>query len=513
MRFRAYSLAAFAASSLSFACSDPAPTFPPIVINVFQGNGGSGFGGQSSGTGNRPSGNAGTSGSSSNAGTGNNGPGGLFAHCDEFSSAEDPPVQTACDLTALEDGGSIEGDIKSDRTLESGKFYTLKGSVRVFPGKKLTIEPCVEVRGEDPEAVLLIMASELGDPQRSCKYADGDITPAGQLIAVGEPMAPIVFTSAKPRGQRASGDWGGLLLLGNARNDLAILREGARYGVPIEGLVSSECHGHYTDEFNDESSGSLEYVRVEYASRKVSENSETNALTFGSVGSGTKVSHVMVKSSADDCFEWFGGSANADHLIALNCEDDGFDADNGFSGKLQFLFSRQWPNTNEVDSRGMEIDTGNGPKAVKTTVAVSNFTVCGGGPTDSMSSRQGLVFRTESTPSLMNGMITGFAGEGIALYQPTSPTLTHSRIFGQKVLAADQGTVNFFTQGEGNSLEDPDRFCDCWAEAPIPVAATSLPGGAPTGFADEAANYVGAFKDATPSSNWMKGAWVDWSSN
>jgi hypothetical protein len=512
MRFRAYSLAAFAAPLFALACSDPAPTFPPIVINVFQGNGGVGAGGQNTGTGNKPSNNGGSAGSN-NGGSGNTGSDDLFAHCSEFLNAPEPAVETACDMNELEDGGPLEGDIKADRKLDSGHFYTLKGSVRVFPGKKLTIEPCVEVRGEDPEAVLLVMASELGDPQRSCKYDEGEITAPGQLIAVGEPMAPIVFTSAKPRGQRSSGDWGGLLLLGNARNDLAILREGARYGVPIEGLVSSECHGYYTDEHNDESSGSLEYVRVEYASRKVSENSETNALTFGSVGAGTKISHVMVANSADDCYEWFGGAVNADHLIALNCEDDSFDADNGFSGKLQFLFGRQWPTTNEVDSRGMEIDTGNGPKAAKTTVGISNFTVCGGGPTDVMSSRQGLVFRTESTPTLLNGFVTGFAGEGIVLIQPTSPAITHSRIFNQKVLAADQGTVGFFTQGEGNSLEDPDRFCDCWAGVPAPVAATSIPGGEPTGFADETANYVGAFKDSSPASNWMKGLWVDWSSN
>jgi len=237
----------------------------------------------------------------------------------------------------------------------------------------------------------------------------------------------------------------------------------------------------------------------------------------------------MVSNSADDCFEWFGGAVNADHLIALNCDDDGFDGDNGFSGKLQFLFGRQGPNTTEVDSRGFEIDgapseqTGN-----FTTEQVSNFTVCGGGPTDRDSSRDGAILRKDASVSLMNGIITGFAGSGLYVQSTNTSaanksTMTDVDIFGNKAGIMTQIDVStgvsegaqrdWFLGQTGNSAADPDRFCNCWANPPAPVAAKAAVGGTPTGFDDESANYVGAFKDASAESNWMRGKWVDWSSN
>jgi hypothetical protein len=71
----------------------------------------------------------------------------------------------------------------------------------------------------------------------------------------------------------------------------------------------------------------------------------------------------------------------------------------------------------------------------------------------------------------------------------------------------------WFLAQPGNTTADPDRFCDCWAALPVPVAATTAKGVAPTGFAEETADYVGAFEDESAKSNWMRGLWVDWSSN
>jgi hypothetical protein len=486
------------------ACSEPAPNLPPIVINVFQtGSGGASVG---PGTGNQggSKSNGGSTGTNGGSGGSANGFGGLYAHCGEFVSGQDPPVETACDLDALEDGGDLTGTISSDRTLETGHFYTLKGEVKVAPGATLTVEPCVKVMGEDPDAVLVMQSSALGDITASCTYDGGTIdSPPGRLVAVGEPMAPIIFTSTKAPGARKPGDWGGVLLLGNARNDLA--QSGVR--VPIEGLAQAECHGYHTDEHDDESSGHLEYVRIEYASRQVGEASETNALTLGSVGSGTVMSHVMVSNSNDDCFEWFGGKMDADHLIALNCDDDMFDVDNGFSGKLQFLFGRQFPTSSEMDPSGMEIDGGAGKKTAPTTVAIANYAICGGGATDVDGKDRALALRSQSQPNLMNGFVTGFSAEAYYNDNTASPTVTHTRAFGNKTLGATEA----FLAGPGNSPEEPDRFCDCWANPPQPIAATPIEGAAPTGFPDESASYLGAFEDASPGSNWMKGLWVDWS--
>jgi hypothetical protein len=266
-------------------------------------------------------------------------------------------------------------------------------------------------------------------------------------------------------------------------------------------------------------------VRIEYASKQLVKDNETNGLTLGSLGSGTKLHYIMVSNSADDCFEWFGGAANADHLIALNCDDDMFDVDTGFSGKLQFLFGRQFPTTTEVESRGFEIDgAANQVYQPRTSAQISNFTLCGGGPKDTGDYRDGIVLRNLSTKiKLMNGFVTGFASSGAFVQQDSEgASMTFVDVFGVgKGLMAVSDVSNpnnagakqdwFFNQA-GNTTADPDRFCDCWANPPAPIPGTPSKGGTPTGFDDAAASYMGAFEDASPDSNWMRGAWVDWSS-
>ncbi|NVB76620.1 hypothetical protein HUV05_24610, partial [Bacteroides vulgatus] len=92
-----------------------------------------------------------------------------------------------------------------------------------------------------------------------------------------------------------------------------------------------------------DNSGVLKYVRCEFAGIEYSTDNEINAITFGSVGSGTTVDYVQVSYSGDDSYEWFGGSVNCKHLVALGTWDDDFDTDNGFSGKLQFLAALRNP--------------------------------------------------------------------------------------------------------------------------------------------------------------------------
>lgn len=519
---------------LLLGCNDNTPSYPAIIIyenpQAPTGTGNTGNTGNmgSGNTGNVGSGNTGntSSGGAANGGGGND----LYAHCSTPWSGEDPPAgKVECDMDALTDGGVLTGDVTANRTLTSGHSYVLKGGVRVMPGVTLTIEPCVKVIGENSDAVLAVLSGALGDPEDGCSYDSGEPGPGGKLMAVGEPMAPIVFTSPKPKGQRKPGDWGGIILMGNAQNNLALAgqKPGAGTRVAIEGLLRNECHGWLNDKFNAESTGELKYVRIEYASKQLVKDNETNGLTLGSLGSGTKLHYIMVSNSADDCFEWFGGAVSADHLIALNCDDDMFDTDNGFSGKLQFLFGRQYPTTTETDSRGFEIDGApNDVYQPRTSVQFSNFTLCGGGPTDTDATkfRDGVVLRNlANSVGLMNGFVTGFGGSGVYVQKDNSDgaSMTFVDVFGNTgplMANADPTTTRegekqdwFFNQ-DGNTTADPDRFCNCWANPPSVVPGTPSKGAAPTGFDDESAAYRGAFKDASADANWMRGAWVDWSS-
>ena len=195
------------------------------------------------------------------------------------------------------------------------------------------------------------------------------IEPGAKIYAQGTASAPIVFTSAQAKGSRKPGDWGGLIICGNAKTN-----NGGQ--LQIEGGPRTKYGGD-----NDaDNSGILSYVRVEFAGYPFEENKEINGITFGAVGSGTKVDHLQVSYSNDDSYEWFGGSVSAKYLVAYHGWDDDFDTDYGFSGKLQYLLAVRNPKIADTSlSNGFESDNNasgtNGTP--KTSAVFSNVTLVG----------------------------------------------------------------------------------------------------------------------------------------
>jgi hypothetical protein len=227
----------------------------------------------------------------------------------------------------LGDGSKENYEIKTNTTLKYPNTYNLRGFVYVPNGVTLTIEPGVIVKGEKSTEGTLIV--ERG----------------GKIIAQGTKERPIVFTSAQTPGNRKPGDWGGIILLGKAPNNMG--------EQTIEGGVRSSHGG--TDP--NDNSGILSYVRVEFAGIEYSPDNEINGITLGSVGSGTKIDHLQVSYSGDDSFEWFGGTVNAKYLIAWCGWDDDFDTDNGFSGKIQYVLGLRYPKIGDKSaSNGFESD-------------------------------------------------------------------------------------------------------------------------------------------------------------
>jgi hypothetical protein len=166
-----------------------------------------------------------------------------------------------------------------------------------------------------------------------------------ELIAKGTATEPIVFTSEEAAGSRKPGDWGGIILCGKAKNNQTEQQ--------IEGGPRTK-HGGADDADN---SGTLSYVRIEFAGYPFQKDKEINGLTLGSVGSGTEIDHVQVSYSNDDSFEWFGGTVNCKYLVAYKGWDDDFDTDNGFSGKVQYGLSlRDSKIADTSQSNGFESD-------------------------------------------------------------------------------------------------------------------------------------------------------------
>ena len=240
------------------------------------------------------------------------------------------------------------------QTLPRGT-YTLKGWVYVAEGAELTIEPGTIIRGDKQTKASLIV--ERG----------------GKLIAQGTATAPIVFTSGEAKGQRKPGDWGGLIICGRAPHNAGEAQ--------IEGGPRTK-HGGQDAADN---SGVLSYVRVEFAGYPFETDKEINGITFGSVGSATKVDHVQVSYSNDDSFEWFGGTVDAKYLIAYKGWDDDFDTDNGYCGHVQYgLAVRDGRIADKSQSNGFESDNdASGSTASPfTTATFSNMTFIGPRQTD-----------------------------------------------------------------------------------------------------------------------------------
>jgi hypothetical protein len=82
-----------------------------------------------------------------------------------------------------------------------------------------------------------------------------------------------------------------------------------------------------------DNSGTLQYVRVEFAGFAPSLNNELNSFTFAAVGSGTRASFLQSMAGLDDSYEFFGGGFDLDHLVAYETGDDMFDMSEGLSGE------------------------------------------------------------------------------------------------------------------------------------------------------------------------------------
>lgn len=256
----------------------------------------------------------------------------------------------------------ITANITVDTRWTTGNTYYLRGQIYVKNNATLTIDPGVIVRGDATAAGAGLF-----------------ITKGAKLIAEGTATSPIIFTSDKAVGARVKGDWGGIVLLGKGALNI---NNGVNNIEGIAASVDTQFGGGLTPD-NADNSGSLKYVRIEFAGYVYAANQEINGLTLGAVGSGTTIDYVQVSHSNDDSFEWFGGAVNCKHLVAFRGLDDDFDTDNGYSGKVQYCLAVRDPNIADAPSvstsEGFESDNNSaGDSATPFTSAVfSNCTMVG----------------------------------------------------------------------------------------------------------------------------------------
>ena len=442
----------------------------------------------------------------------------------------------------------VEGVIEGNVTWTANKIYRLKGFVRV--GEELVAGNVTKIGNLTIEAGTTII---------------GDIVTKGTLVvhrgsklnAVGTATAPIIFTSGQAVGARNPGDWGGVVLCGKATNNQGV-------NIELEGAYKG-FHGGSTDNDN---SGTLKYVRIEYAGVPIIPNAEINSLTMGSVGSGTVLEYVQASYGLDDSFEWFGGTVNAKYLIAYKGTDDDFDCDFGWTGTVQFALGYRDGNLADGSgSNGFEVDndangSANAPFTAPTFANVSII-----GPRGSNTSfvdlnfQNGLQLRRNNKIKIYNTFVTGYptglyidSQRGSAKANAASGDLvtknvviagtashgsngfttsgTNSNIYGLGVAVSDveqlsksvasvsiligtETPTNWFKAIAGNKIlattANTGISASLWSVTGRPVftvaagGTESLIGTAlPTLTGTTATDYVGAFKDTDWTATWAE---------
>jgi hypothetical protein len=260
------------------------------------------------------------------------------------STAQAPPVNVpGIDKPVVVVTGSIEGT----ETWSSNQYYVLRGAVFVPDGATLNIQPGTRVIGEAGSVGTLIVLR------------------GGRLNAIGSREQPIVFTSDQPVGSRARGDWGGLIINGRAPINV----EGG------EGVGEAETGVYGGSDPNDDS-GTLRYVRVEFAGVEFSPDNELNGIAFQGVGRGGRYEFIQVHMNRDDAFEWFGGTADIKYAVASNAADDSFDWTFGWTGRAQFLAVTQ---RSDDGDWGIEADNNefNNNLLPRANPQIYNITICG----------------------------------------------------------------------------------------------------------------------------------------
>lgn len=355
--------------------------------------------------------------------------------CPELS--ERNPV----DVTSLVDA---TGRLLDDHTiLTCDNLYTLDTRMYVEAGQTLTILPGTVVKAEyvaDPTATNALV-----------------VTRGGKIYAEGSECCPIIFTSDEdPLDGTYSvtnkEKWGGIIILGRAQNTVAAgelnpenpgyVTGGTTTGLGwMEGLVANDPtsrHNYGVEAgqafVNDDNSGILKYVSIRHGGSELGPNNEINALTLGSVGSGTQISFIEVVSNGDDAIECFGGTVDLKYIKMMFVEDDGLDWDQGYTGRVQYLASVQLPSTSingtttvAYGDNGFECDGDDGtayPRPYLSHPIVSNATILGNDGETSGDNALELKERTEG--QIYNSIFANF-NKGINIVNP-SPSVNTALI-------------------------------------------------------------------------------------
>jgi hypothetical protein len=226
---------------------------------------------------------------------------------------------------------NLSGDISTDVTLDPTVEYKLTGALTVIDGGKLRIPAGTVIKAEKGFNKYILVEQ------------------GGQIFVNGTAEKPVKITSAAAT--PAQGDWGGLIINGKARLS-------GPTGVVATSTAEINPAVIYGGNSDNDNSGVLEFLILEYTGAKSSADIEHNGLTLNGVGNGTKIENIYITYAADDAIEFFGGSVNVTNLLTLDSDDDMFDVTQGWTGTLDNAYGvwKAGYTSTESDPRGAELD-------------------------------------------------------------------------------------------------------------------------------------------------------------
>ena len=405
-----------------------------------------------------------------------------FAACTETDDIDEPTTSLFVTENVTVSGTTetftqIEGSFDADYTLDNATNWLISGGVFVNSGVTLTIEAGTTVYAADDASIPFLAVSQ-----------------GGKIDAQGTANAPIVMTTIKTlTGGGAAGDWGGVILNGYANLNIP---------EPAEGEGDTGPYGGNDDADN---SGTMRYVRVEYAGKKLATDNELNGFSFNGVGSGTTLEYLQAYKCADDGFEFFGGTVSLKYAVAMGAGDDSFDWTFGWSGNGQFwLADQQGP---EGD-RGIEADN-NGDDNAATPYSMptlSNITLIGMNETEDTDgeANTGMRLRAGTKGHIYNAIVADFPNNGIRVSDDvTTANMVSGDLKVQSSIVANAGTswkdcAEFENDATNASFPNSDALLNGYIGT-VSNNATD-PTTLDTWF--DAANYIGAVQNGN---DWLAG--------
>ncbi|MEM6993488.1 MAG: hypothetical protein AAF721_23440, partial [Myxococcota bacterium] len=327
-----------------------------------------------------------------------------------------------------------------------------------------------------------------------------------RIEAEGTAEAPIVLTSFQD--SPARGDWGGLVMLGEATANIGTGQ--------AEGFATAPTYGGSNDAHD---CGSLAYLRVEYAGFAISEGNELNGITFYACGSETTAHHIQSHMGSDDGIECFGGTFDMDHVVITGADDDALDLDQGYRGTIQYVFIHQAEGSG---NHGFEWSNQGTDFAAEplTSPVVCNGTVVGSNGEKS----KGFIFKEGNEAAIYSTIFTGAAGEaGVLANVETEGVAMAGRIVLQSNIFFGNGSPQFTSSTESwddaaweawvldeanaNLTDDPGLASISFG-SPDMTPGGIVAGAGVVGSGCESNDYIGAVDPN--ADNWTMEPWTNY---